>query len=147
MGTIGTHSINPAVYAKINYDPIKDFEPVIQFGTAPNVLVVHPSLPIKSVSDLIAYIKANPGKVNYGSSGNGTSNHLSGAMFVGSLVAGRRVVTRAGAGWLLAAGDDVRRADQLHLEAEGRQDQGVSHDSFSSPDGGSRRRRGAGAPG
>jgi tripartite-type tricarboxylate transporter receptor subunit TctC len=82
MGTIGTHSINPAVYAKINYDPIKDFEPVIQFGTAPNVLVVHPDLPIKSVGDLIAYIKANPGKVNYGSSGNGTSNHLSGAMFV-----------------------------------------------------------------
>jgi len=82
MGTIGTHSINPAVYAKINYDPIKDFEPVIQFGTAPNVLVVHPDLPIKTVSDLIAYIKANPGKVNYGSSGNGTSNHLSGAMFV-----------------------------------------------------------------
>jgi tripartite-type tricarboxylate transporter receptor subunit TctC len=82
MGTIGTHSINPAVYAKINYDPIKDFEPVIQFGTAPNVLVVHPALPIRSVSDLIAYIKANPGKVNYGSSGNGTSNHLSGAMFV-----------------------------------------------------------------
>jgi tripartite-type tricarboxylate transporter receptor subunit TctC len=82
MGTIGTHSINPAVYAKINYDPIADFAPVIQFGTAPNVLVVHPDLPIKSVSDLIAYIKANPGKVNYGSSGNGTSNHLSGAMFV-----------------------------------------------------------------
>jgi len=82
MGTIGTHSINPAVYAKINYDPIKDFEPVIQFGTAPNVLVVHPDLPIKSVADLIAYIKANPGKVNFGSSGNGTSNHLSGAMFV-----------------------------------------------------------------
>jgi tripartite-type tricarboxylate transporter receptor subunit TctC len=82
MGTIGTHSINPAVYNKINYDPIKDFEPVIQFGTAPNVLVVHPDLPIKSVADLIAYIKANPGKVNYGSSGNGTSNHLSGAMFV-----------------------------------------------------------------
>lgn len=82
MGTIGTHSINPAVYAKINYDPIADFSPVIQFGTAPNVLVVHPDLPIKSVKDLIEYIRANPGKVNYGSSGNGTSNHLSGAMFV-----------------------------------------------------------------
>lgn len=82
MGTIGTHSINPAVYAKINYDPINDFAPIIQFGTAPNVLVVHPDLPIKNVNDLIAYIKANPGKVNYGSSGNGTSNHLSGAMFV-----------------------------------------------------------------
>jgi tripartite-type tricarboxylate transporter receptor subunit TctC len=82
MGTIGTHSINPAVYAKINYDPIADFSPIIQFGTAPNVLVVHPDLPIKSVNDLIEYIRANPGKVNYGSSGNGTSNHLSGAMFV-----------------------------------------------------------------
>lgn len=82
MGTIGTHSINPAVYAKINYDPIADFAPVIQFGTAPNVLVVNPSLPVKSVKDLVAYIRANPGKVNYGSSGNGTSNHLSGAMFV-----------------------------------------------------------------
>ncbi|MET0866535.1 MAG: tripartite tricarboxylate transporter substrate-binding protein, partial [Pseudorhodoplanes sp.] len=52
MGTIGTHSINPAVYSKINYDPINDFAPVIQFGTAPNVLVVHPDLPIKSVKDL-----------------------------------------------------------------------------------------------
>lgn len=82
MGTIGTHSINPAVYAKINYDPIADFAPVIQFGTAPNVLVVNPSLPVKNVKELIAYIRANPGKVNYGSSGNGTSNHLSGAMFV-----------------------------------------------------------------
>jgi tripartite-type tricarboxylate transporter receptor subunit TctC len=82
MGTIGTHSINPAVYAKINYDPIADFSPIIQFGSAPNVLVVNPSLPIKDVKDLVAYIRANPGKVNYGSSGNGTSNHLSGAMFI-----------------------------------------------------------------
>lgn len=82
MGTIGTHSINPAVYAKINYDPIMDFSPIIQFGTAPNVLVVNPSLPVNNVKELIAYIRANPGKVNYGSSGNGTSNHLSGAMFI-----------------------------------------------------------------
>jgi len=81
MGTIGTHSINPAVYAKINYDPIADFAPIIQFGTAPNLLVVNPSLPVNDVKELIAYIRANPGKVNYGSSGNGTSNHLSGAMF------------------------------------------------------------------
>lgn len=81
MGTIGTHSINPAVYPKLNYDPVADFAPVIQFGTAPNVLVVNPDLPVKSVKELIAYIKARPGKVNYASSGNGTSNHLSGAMF------------------------------------------------------------------
>jgi tripartite-type tricarboxylate transporter receptor subunit TctC len=81
MGTIGTHSINPAVYAKINYDPIADFTPIIQFGTAPNVLVVNPSLPVKSVKELIAYVRERPGQVNYASSGNGTSNHLSGAMF------------------------------------------------------------------
>lgn len=79
MGTIGTHSINPAVYAKINYDPIADFAPIIQFGTAPNVLVVNPSLPVKSVKELIAYVRERPGQVNYASSGNGTSNHLSGA--------------------------------------------------------------------
>ncbi len=81
MGTIGTHSINPAVYPKISYDPIADFAPIIQFGTAPNVLVVNPSLPVHSVRELIEYIRARPGKVNYASSGNGTSNHLSGAMF------------------------------------------------------------------
>lgn len=81
MGTIGTHSINPAVYAKINYDPIADFAPIIQFGAAPNVLVVNPSLPINDVKDLVAYMRARPGQVNYASSGNGTSNHLSGAMF------------------------------------------------------------------
>jgi tripartite-type tricarboxylate transporter receptor subunit TctC len=81
MGTIGTHSINPAVYPKINYDPVADFAPIIQFGTAPNVLVVNPSLPVQWVKELIEYIRARPGKVNYASSGNGTSNHLSGAMF------------------------------------------------------------------
>jgi tripartite-type tricarboxylate transporter receptor subunit TctC len=81
MGTIGTHSINPYVYPKVTYDPIADFTPIIQFGTAPNVLVVHPSLPVKTVKELIEYVKARPGQTNYASSGNGTSNHLSGAMF------------------------------------------------------------------
>ncbi|HWM49283.1 MAG TPA: tripartite tricarboxylate transporter substrate binding protein [Xanthobacteraceae bacterium] len=81
MGTIGTHSINPYVYPKVAYDPIADFSPIIQFGTAPNVLVVHPSLPVKTVKDLIEYVRARSGQTNYASSGNGTSNHLSGAMF------------------------------------------------------------------
>jgi tripartite-type tricarboxylate transporter receptor subunit TctC len=81
MGTIGTHAINPSVYPKIGYDPVADFTPIIQFGTAPNVLVVNPSLPVNSVKDLIAYVRARPGQVSYASSGNGTSNHLSGAMF------------------------------------------------------------------
>jgi len=80
LGTIGTHAINPSVYPKIGYDPIADFTPIIQFGTAPNVLVVNPSLPVASVSELIAFIRAKPGQVSYASSGNGTSNHLSGAM-------------------------------------------------------------------
>jgi tripartite-type tricarboxylate transporter receptor subunit TctC len=81
MGTIGTHAINPAVYPKINYDPMLNFSPIIQFGAAPNVLVVNPDLPVKSVKQLIDYIRERSGKVNYASSGNGTSNHLSGAMF------------------------------------------------------------------
>ncbi len=81
MGTIGTHSINPAVYPKIGYDPIADFAPVAQFGTAPNVLVVNPNVPVKTVKELAEYLRERPGQINYGSSGNGTSNHLSGAMF------------------------------------------------------------------
>jgi tripartite-type tricarboxylate transporter receptor subunit TctC len=81
MGTIGTHAINPSVYPKVPYDPIKDFAPVIQFGTAPNVLVVNPKLPVKTLKELADYVRAHPGEVNYGSSGNGTSNHLAGAMF------------------------------------------------------------------
>ena len=82
MGTIGTHSINPAVYPKIPYDPVTDFAPVIQYGTAPNVLVVNPGVPVNTVKELADYIRARPGQTNYGSSGNGTSNHLAGAMFV-----------------------------------------------------------------
>jgi tripartite-type tricarboxylate transporter receptor subunit TctC len=81
MGTIGTHSINPAVYPKIPYDPVADFAPIIQFGTAPNVLVVNPKLPVRTVKELAEYIRAHPGQVNFGSSGNGTSNHLAGALF------------------------------------------------------------------
>lgn len=81
MGTIGTHAINVSLYKQIPYDPIADFSPVIQFGTAPNVLVVHPSVPARSLGELIAYAKTRPGQINYASSGNGTSNHLSGAMF------------------------------------------------------------------
>jgi tripartite-type tricarboxylate transporter receptor subunit TctC len=81
MGTIGTHAINPYVYPKVSYDPVKDFSPIIEFGTAPNVLVVNPGLPVKTVKELIEYVRARPGQTNYASSGNGTSNHLSGAMF------------------------------------------------------------------
>jgi tripartite-type tricarboxylate transporter receptor subunit TctC len=75
MGGLPTHAINPALYKKLPYDHIKDFAAVSLVGTVPTVLVVHPSLPVKSVSEFIAYAKANPGKINYG--GGGTALHLS----------------------------------------------------------------------
>src|SRR5690349_12578544 len=81
MGTVGTHAINPSLYAKMPYDHVKDFAPVILVAGVPNVLVVNPALPVKSVQELIVYGKANPGKLNFASSGNGTSIHLSGELF------------------------------------------------------------------
>jgi tripartite-type tricarboxylate transporter receptor subunit TctC len=76
MGNISTHGINVAVLKNLPYDPVKDFAPVSMLGTTPNVLVVHPSVPAKTFKDFIAYAKANPGKIRYGSSGVGGSPHL-----------------------------------------------------------------------
>jgi tripartite-type tricarboxylate transporter receptor subunit TctC len=81
MGTVGTHAINASLYKKMPYDHIKDFVPVSLVALVPNILVVHPSVPANSVKELIAYAKANPGKLNFASSGNGTSIHLSGELF------------------------------------------------------------------
>jgi tripartite-type tricarboxylate transporter receptor subunit TctC len=81
MGTVGTHAINASLYAKMPYDHVKDFMPVILVAGVPNVLVVNPAVPANSVAELIAYAKANPGKLNFASSGNGTSIHLSGELF------------------------------------------------------------------
>jgi len=81
MGTVGTHAINASLYAKMPYDHVKDFVPVILVAGVPNVLVVNPAVPAHSVSELIAYGKANPGKLNFASSGSGTSIHLSGELF------------------------------------------------------------------
>jgi tripartite-type tricarboxylate transporter receptor subunit TctC len=81
MGTVGTHAINPGLYPKLPYDHVKDFAPVILVAGVPNVLVVNPSLPVNSVQELVAYAKANPGKLNFASSGNGTSIHLSAELF------------------------------------------------------------------
>ena len=81
MGTVGTHAINASLYAKMPYDTVKDFAPITQVAAVPNILVVNPTLPVKSVKELIAYAKANPGKLNFASSGNGTSIHLSGELF------------------------------------------------------------------
>lgn len=81
FGTSAPLAINVSLYRKINYDPVKSFTPVIQIGHLPNVLVVNPSVPAKNVTELIAYAKANPGKLTYASSGNGASSHLAGVLF------------------------------------------------------------------
>ena len=81
MGTVSTHAINPFLYSKLPYDTVKDFQPVSLVATLPNILVVHPSLPVKTVQELIAHLKANPDKLSYGSSGAGTSIHLAAELF------------------------------------------------------------------
>ena len=85
MGTVGTHGINRALYAKLPYDPFKDFVPVTLVAGVPNVMVVNADLAathkINNVTDFIKYAKANPGKLNMASSGNGTSIHLAGELF------------------------------------------------------------------
>jgi tripartite-type tricarboxylate transporter receptor subunit TctC len=81
MTTSGIQAINPALYAKMPFDPNKDLAPVAALVSLNNVLVVHPSMPMHSVKDVIAEVKAHPGKYTYASSGNGTSIHMSGAMF------------------------------------------------------------------
>ena len=83
FGTSGPLAINASLYRKISYDPSTSFAPVIQIGHLPNILVVNPSLPVKDVRELIAYSKANPGRLSYASSGNGASSHLAGVLFNG----------------------------------------------------------------
>ena len=81
MATSNILAINPALYSKVPFDSLKDFAPVSIVVSLNNVLVVHPSLPYKSVKEVIAAAKAQPGKLTYASSGNGTSIHLSGELF------------------------------------------------------------------
>ena len=85
MGTVGTHAINASLYPKMSFDPVRDFAPISLVAGVPNVLVMNPAKAeanhINSVADLIRYAKANPGKLNMASSGNGTSIHLSGELF------------------------------------------------------------------
>lgn len=80
LATNGMFAINPHVYKSLGYDPEKDFEPIGIIGLQPNVLFVHPSLEIKTLAEFIAYAKANPGKLNYGTGGVGTSSHLAGEL-------------------------------------------------------------------
>ena len=84
LGYTGTLAIGPSLYKNAGYDSRKDFAPIGLIGNAPNSLVVHPSFPAKTVAELIAYAKANPGKVNFGSAGAGTVSHITGEYFARS---------------------------------------------------------------
>ena len=90
LGTVGTHSINGALYSKMPYDMVKDFTPVILLASTPNVLVVHPSVPAKNVQELIALAKAKPGQLTFGTPGIGTSLHVAGELF--NTMAGTKIV-------------------------------------------------------
>ena len=81
FGTMGTQAINPAMYPKLKYDPLKDFAPISVTHITPRVLVVGPSVSAKSIAELIVLAKGKPDGLTYGSAGNGSSSHLSGALF------------------------------------------------------------------
>ena len=81
MGALSTHAVNPSLYSKLPYDAQKDFAPITLVAITPNVLVVNPALPVHSVQELIAYAKANPGKLSFGSGSNGSAGHLAGELF------------------------------------------------------------------
>jgi len=81
FGNTATFAVGPAVYANIGYDPIKQFAPIALFSVSTNLLVVDPKLPVRSVAELIAHAKANPGKINFASPGYGTPPHMIGEMF------------------------------------------------------------------
>jgi len=80
-GALSTHAVNVSLYAKMPYDPIKDFVPITLVAVTPNVLVVNPSLPVNSAKEFIAYAKANSGKLAFGSGSNGSAGHLAGELF------------------------------------------------------------------
>jgi len=80
-GTISTHAINASLYSKLPYDPVRDFVAITLLARVPNMLVINPSINAHSVKELIVLLKANPGKYSFASSGNGTSQHLSGELF------------------------------------------------------------------
>ncbi len=80
IDSVGPIAINPTLYKGLSYNPLTDLVPIVLIAEVPNVLVVHPSLGVKNFDEFVAYAKANPGKLNYGSTGIGTSSHLSGYM-------------------------------------------------------------------
>ncbi|MCY7389362.1 MAG: tripartite tricarboxylate transporter substrate binding protein [Burkholderiales bacterium] len=81
IGTTSNHAIAVSLYKKLPYDPVRDFVPITMLAVSQNVVVINPGVPANNIKELVAYAKANPGKLNFGSSGNGTISHLTGEMF------------------------------------------------------------------
>jgi tripartite-type tricarboxylate transporter receptor subunit TctC len=81
MGTVGTHAINATLYKNLAFDPVKDFAPVSLVAQAPVVLIVHPSVPAKTLKEFVALAKSNPGQITFGSAGSGSPGHLTGELF------------------------------------------------------------------
>jgi tripartite-type tricarboxylate transporter receptor subunit TctC len=81
LATSSTHATNAALYKRLGFNPVRDFTPISQIAFIPNLLVVNPDVPVNSVAELVAYAKARPGQLNYGSGGAGTSLHLAAAVF------------------------------------------------------------------
>jgi tripartite-type tricarboxylate transporter receptor subunit TctC len=104
-------AISPSLYAKLNYDPVKDFAPISLVATVPNVMVTHPAVPAQTLQEFIAVARAKPGTLNFGSGGNGTSNHLAGELF--NIVTGARLVHIPYKGVNLAMQDVI--SGQIHL--------------------------------
>ena len=76
VGSAGTHGVNQSLYPKLPYNVVRDFQPIARLTDAPSILAVHPSLPVRSVKELVALARARPGQINYASAGSGTSTHL-----------------------------------------------------------------------
>jgi len=113
-GTNGTHAINQSLYGNLRFDPVKDFAPVSRMTMIAAMLIVNPEFPANSVADLIRYAKANPGKVNFASAGNGTTSHLAGELF--KTMAGIDIVHVPYRGGAMAAMDLVGGQVQMMID-------------------------------
>jgi len=113
-GTNGTHAINQSLYGSLRFDPVKDFAPVSRMTLIAAMLFVNPSFPPTSVGGLIQYAKANPGKVNFASAGNGTTSHLAGELF--RTMAGIDIVHVPYRGGALAAADVIAGQVQMMID-------------------------------
>lgn len=113
-GTNGTHSINQSLYQNLRFDPIRDFAPVARMTEIAAMLVVHPQMPVATVTQLIRYARANPGKVNFASAGNGTTSHLAGELF--KTMAGIDIVHIPYRGGALAVTDLIGGQVQMMID-------------------------------